>query len=61
MTTDTLRRAAPALPHLRASLAGVLVEGPGYSTAFVVASAFAGFGALLVFVRRRTLAGPVPA
>ena len=38
-----------------------LVEGPGHSTAFVVAAAFAGLGALLVFVRRRTFVTPVPA
>jgi predicted MFS family arabinose efflux permease len=46
---------------LGSALAGLLVEGPGHSTAFVVASAFAGLGALLVFVRRRTFVGPVPA
>ena len=43
------------------AIAGLLVEGPGYRTAFVVASAFAALGALLVFVRRHTLAPPVPA
>ena len=44
-----------------AALAGLLVEGPGWRVAFVVASAFAAAGALLVFVRRRTFVTPVPA
>ena len=44
---------------LGSALAGLLVEGPGWSTAFVVASAFAALGALLVFVRRATFAEPV--
>jgi len=46
---------------LGSALAGLLVEGPGYSTAFVVAACFAGLGAVLVFVRRRTFVTPVPA
>jgi predicted MFS family arabinose efflux permease len=46
---------------LGSALAGLLVEGPGHSTAFVVAAAFAGLGALLVFVRRRTFVTAVPA
>ena len=36
---------------LGSALAGLLVEGPGWRTAFVVASAFAALGALLVFLR----------
>jgi MFS family permease len=42
------------------ALAGGLVEGPGWRVAFVVASAFAGIGALVVFVRRRTFVPAVP-
>ena len=42
------------------ALAGGLVEGPGWRFAFVVASAFAGLGALVVFVRRQTFVTPVP-
>ena len=42
------------------ALAGLLVEGPGWRTAFVVAAGFAAVGALLVFVRRRTFVTPVP-
>ncbi|HET6550884.1 MAG TPA: MFS transporter, partial [Solirubrobacter sp.] len=38
-----------------AALAGALVEGPGWRTAFVVAAAFAAAGALLAVVRRRTV------
>jgi MFS family permease len=38
-----------------AALAGVLVEGPGWRTAFVVAAAFAAAGALLAVARRRTV------
>jgi predicted MFS family arabinose efflux permease len=45
---------------LGSAIAGLLVEGPGHSTAFVVAACFAGLGALLVFVRRRTFVTPVP-
>ena len=44
---------------LGAALAGLLVEGPGWRVAFVVASGFAAVGALLVFVRRATFAAPV--
>ena len=46
---------------LGSALAGLLVEGPGHRTAFVVASAFAGLGAVVVFLRRRTFVTPVPA
>jgi MFS family permease len=45
---------------LGSALAGLLVEGPGWSFAFVVASGFAAVGALLVFVRRSTFVTPVP-
>jgi MFS family permease len=45
---------------LGSALAGLLVEGPGWSFAFVVASGFAAVGALLVFVRRSTFAAPAP-
>jgi MFS family permease len=45
---------------LGSALAGLLVEGPGWSVAFVVASGFAAVGALLVFVRRSTFVTPVP-
>jgi MFS family permease len=45
---------------LGSALAGLLVEGPGWSVAFVVASGFAAVGALLVFVRRSTFVAPVP-
>ena len=38
-----------------AALAGVLVEGPGWRTAFVVAAAFAAAGALFAFLARRTV------
>ncbi len=44
---------------LGAALAGLLVEGPGWRVAFVVASGFAAVGALLVFLRRATFAAPV--
>ena len=44
---------------LGSALAGLLVEGPGWRVAFVVASGFAAVGALLVFVRRATFAAPV--
>ena len=37
-----------------AALAGALVEGPGWRTAFVVASCFAAVGSVLAVVRRRT-------
>jgi MFS family permease len=38
-----------------AALAGVLVEGPGWRTAFVVAAGFAAAGAVLAVLRRRTV------
>jgi predicted MFS family arabinose efflux permease len=38
-----------------AALCGVLVEGPGWRTAFVVAAAFAAGGALLALMWRRTV------
>ena len=46
---------------LGSALAGLLVEGPGWRVAFVVASAFAAVGAVLVFVRREPFVTPVPA
>lgn len=41
---------------LGAALAGALVEGPGWRTAFVVAAGFAAGGALFAVLRRRTVA-----
>ena len=38
-----------------AALAGVLVEGPGWRTAFVIAAAFAAGGAVLAMIWRRTV------
>ena len=38
-----------------AALCGVLVEGPGWRTAFVVAAAFAALGAALAVIWRRTV------
>ena len=43
------------------AIAGLLVEGPGWRVAFVVAACCAALGAALVFVRRRTFVTPVPA
>jgi predicted MFS family arabinose efflux permease len=43
------------------ALAGALVEGPGWRTAFVVAAAIAAGGALLAVARRRSLAPPAGA
>ena len=43
-----------------AALSGVLVEGPGWRTAFLVATGFAVIGVVLAFAWRRTVA-PVPA
>jgi predicted MFS family arabinose efflux permease len=43
------------------AIAGLLVEGPGWRVAFVVAACCAMLGAVLVFVRRRTFVTPVPA
>jgi predicted MFS family arabinose efflux permease len=42
------------------AIAGLLVEGPGWRVAFVVAAACAALGAVLVFVRRSTFAPPAP-
>jgi MFS family permease len=42
------------------ALAGLLVEGPGWRVAFVVAAGCAAVGALMVFVRRNTFVTPVP-
>jgi MFS family permease len=42
-----------------AALAGVLVEGPGWRVAFLVAAGFAVAGAVLALARRHTLAPPV--
>jgi MFS family permease len=44
-----------------AALAGALVEGPGWRTAFVVAACFAAGGALLAAARRRTMVAVAPA
>ena len=44
-----------------AALAGLLVEGPGWRVAFVVAAGCAAVGAVLVFLRRSTFVTPVPA
>jgi predicted MFS family arabinose efflux permease len=38
-----------------AALCGVIVEGPGWRTAFVIAAGFAAGGALLAALRRRTV------
>jgi MFS family permease len=43
------------------ALAGLLVEGPGWRVAFVTASACAGVGAVVVFVRRSTFVPAVRA
>jgi MFS family permease len=40
-----------------AAIAGSIVEGPGWRTAFVVAAAFAAVGALLAVIRRRSVVG----
>jgi predicted MFS family arabinose efflux permease len=40
-----------------AAVCGVLVEGPGWRTAFVVAAGFAALGALVAVARRRTVLG----
>jgi MFS family permease len=44
-----------------ATVSGVLVEGPGWRTAFVVAAGFAALGALVAFAARRTLAPAIRA
>lgn len=44
-----------------AALCGVLVEGPGWRTAFVVAAGFAAGGALLAALRRKTVVAVVSA
>jgi predicted MFS family arabinose efflux permease len=43
-----------------AALAGALVEGPGWRTAFVIAAAVSAFGAVLAALWRRTVR-PIPA
>jgi predicted MFS family arabinose efflux permease len=40
------------------ALAGALVEGPGWRTAFLCGAGCAAVGALMVFARRRTLEAP---
>jgi MFS family permease len=42
------------------ALAGIVVEGPGWRVAFLLAAAFAAAGALIAFARRQTLAPAVP-
>jgi MFS family permease len=44
-----------------AALAGVIVEGPGWRAAFLIAAGFAAAGAVLAVARRRTLLAPVAA
>jgi MFS family permease len=44
-----------------AALAGALVEGPGWRTAFVVAAVFAAGGAVLAVARRATVVPPATA
>jgi MFS family permease len=44
-----------------AALCGVIVEGPGWRTAFVVAAGFAAGGALLAALRRKTVVAVVSA
>jgi MFS family permease len=43
------------------AVAGAIVEGPGWRTAFVAAGAVAAAGTIIVAVRRNTLTEPVPA
>ena len=43
-----------------AALSGLLVEGPGWRTAFVAAAGFAAVGALLAVLRRRTVLAVAP-
>ena len=43
------------------AVAGALVEGPGWQTAFLVAAAVAAVGTLIVALRRHTLTEPVAA
>jgi MFS family permease len=43
-----------------AAAAGVIVEGPGWRTAFVVAGAVAAVGTVIVVVRRNTLTEAAP-
>ena len=42
------------------AVAGLIVEGPGHRTAFLVAAGCCAVGAVLVFVRRSTIAAPAP-
>jgi MFS family permease len=42
------------------AVAGAIVEGPGWRTAFVVAGAVAAAGTVIVAVRRNTLTEPAP-
>ncbi len=44
-----------------AALAGMIVEGPGWRTAFVIAGAVAAVGTVIVALRRNTLSEPVAA
>ncbi|MET0730952.1 MAG: hypothetical protein ABWZ03_07160 [Solirubrobacterales bacterium] len=44
-----------------AALCGVIVEGPGWRTAFVVAAGFAAGGAVLTVLRRKTVTAVVSA
>jgi MFS family permease len=44
-----------------AALSGVIVEGPGWRTSFVVAAGFAAAGALLAALRRNTVVAAMPA
>ena len=44
-----------------AALAGVLVEGPGWRVAFLVATGCAAAGTVLAVARRHTLSPPIPA
>ena len=43
------------------ALAGAIVEGPGWRTAFVVAAAIAALGTVVVALRRNTLVEPISA
>jgi MFS family permease len=44
-----------------AALAGVIIEGPGWRAAFLIAAGCASLGAVIAVSRRRTLAPAVPA
>ena len=43
------------------ALAGAIVEGPGWQTAFLVAGAVGSIGTVIAVARRHTLIAPVPA